>query len=172
MKKIIFSFLALSLIALCFSINLNAQSSEKDLDQVELMKQIEGTWIQEIGGDSTVTVKFIQFEKGYEIVANFQAKGETYSSGKGIVGFSGEDQMIVMYWLWSDGRLIGDFGKFVIDTQINWERYTGDHKHVLCKYETKFINPDKFINTWRCRGMKDTWDGVEPVEQVLIREKK
>jgi hypothetical protein len=152
--------------------NLNAQSSENDLDQVELIKQIEGTWIWEIGEDSTATVKFIPFEEGYEIVANFQARGETYSRGKGIVGFSGEDQIIVMYWLWSNGRLIGDFGKFVTGTQINWERYTADHKHVLCKYETKFINPDKFVNTWRCRGMKDTWDGVEPVEQVLTRVKK
>jgi hypothetical protein len=66
MKKIIFPMLALSLIVLCSSISLNAQSSEQELDQVELMKQFIGTWVAETGKDSTVVWEAIPMGKGYE----------------------------------------------------------------------------------------------------------
>ena len=50
MKKIMTLCIS-GFIALGFSMSLNAQSSEQDLDQVELMKQLIGTWEVESGVD-------------------------------------------------------------------------------------------------------------------------
>jgi hypothetical protein len=56
MKKIFFPFLVMPLIALCFSMSIHAQSSERDLDQVELMKQFVGFWKHDAGKDSVIII--------------------------------------------------------------------------------------------------------------------
>ena len=172
MKKIIFPMLVLPLMALCFSMTLNAQSSEQDLDQVELMKQFIGTWTTETGVDSTALWEIIPSDKGYVSNVYYQAKGVTYNTGKGIMGFTWEYQMVNMYTLWQDGYLSREMGKFVSDKKITFERYNADHSHVMGSIEINFLTPDNFINIWKWRGMKDTWDDAEVSEFNLTRVKK
>ena len=118
----------------------------------------------------TKTLVFLRGKKG--LIAAIVGMIISYLTAKGILGFYGEDHKIEMYWLYSNGWITRDFGDFVSETKLNWKRYTTDHKHVTTKVKTKFVTPDKFVNTWMSRGMKETWDGVEPVEQVLTRVKK
>ena len=172
MKKIIFSILALSLIALCFSMNLQAQSSETELDQVELMKQLIGSWTAETGVDSTVLWEVIPSDKGYISNVYWKTKGETYWTGKGIIGFTWEYQTVNMYALWQDGYLSRDMGKFVSDKKITFERYTADHSHVMGSMEISFLTPDKCINIWKWRGMTNTWDDAEVTEFNFTRVKE
>jgi hypothetical protein len=172
MKKIIFSFFALPFIALCFCVTLHAQSSENDLDQAELMKQFIGKWTSERGEDTTLIWEAIPINKGYEVNVFWQAKGETYLTTKGILGFARNKKLLNWYHLWPGGAVARDVGKFVSDNKLIMERHAIEPKHVMCKFETKFINSDKYVMTWKCRGMKDTWDGVEPVEYVWTRVKE
>ena len=172
MKKIIFSMLALPLIALCFSMNLHAQSSQQDLDQAELMKQFVGSWIAETGEDSTVIWEVIPFAKGYENNLHWQAKGETYETDKGIIGFNWQNQTVDMCTLWSDGWVTADIGKFVSDKKIMWERFSPGHMHVLASMEFNFITPDKYTMIFKYRGMEQTWDDAEVTEWIFTRVKK
>ena len=172
MKKIILSIFALPLIALCCSMSVNAQSSETDLNQVELMKQYIGTWKAEIVADTTAIVEIIPSEKGYVINVYYQAKGVTYNTGKGIIGFAKNNTLVNWYTLWSGGGVSRDFGKFVSEDKITWERYNADHNHVTGIIEGSFKSADKLIHIWKWRGMKDTWDDVPVYEFTLIRVKK
>ena len=172
MKKIIFSIFALSLIALCCSMNLHAQSSEKDLDQAELMKQFIGTWTAETGEDSTYIWEVIPHNKGYEHNSYWQAKGETYRTAKGLFGFTWENRTVNNSVLWSDGILTRDMGKFVSDKKMMWERFNAKHNHIIGSFEINFITPDKWNMIFKWRGMKETWDDAEVTEWNYTRLKK
>ena len=170
MKKIIFSMLALSLIALCFSMSLHAQSSEKDLDQVELMKQFIGTWTAVLGEDTTQIWEVIPMGKGYEHVIYWQAKGETYDTGKGITGFT--PSYVNMFWLWSNGNVRRDYGKFESDKKIIFEGFNITHTHVSATYDWHLITPDKIKMIFKSRGSSETWDDAVVTEFTYIRLKK
>ena len=172
MKKIIFSFLVLPMIALCFSVNLNAQSSETDLDQVELMKQLVGKWTAETGEDSTLIWEVIPFAKGYEGIGHWQAKGETYSTFKGILGFAKQYELVNMFYLWPNGTFSRDLGKFVSDKKMTLERFNADHTHVGSTIEVNLITADKHIWSFKQRGMKETWDDANVFEFIFTRVKK
>lgn len=165
--------LALTLIALCLSMSLQAQSSEKDLDQVELFKQFIGTWTGEWREDTTILWEFIPNKKGYEHIIHFQAKGETYQTNKGIIGFTWKYQDVNMYTLWQDGMLSRDMGKFVTDKKITWERFNAAHKYVVASMEMIFQTPDKFKLVFTSRVWKeDKFVDDKVTEAIYTRVKK
>jgi len=172
MKKIIFPMLVLPLIALCFSLNLHAQSSEQDLDQVELMKQLVGTWTAQTGVDSTALWEVIPSGNGYEHKFTRQAKGETYLTANGIIGFAQERQTLNMYMLWPNGNILRSVGKFVSDKKSIMERFNVDHSHAYASDEITFITPDKIKYIFKYRGNSETWDDAVVTEWIYTRVKK
>ena len=152
--------------------SLHAQSSEQDLDQVELMKQYIGKWKAEITTDTTLIFEVIPSDKGYVANGYYQAKGDTYWTGKGIIGFGKNNKLVNMYILWSGGNVSRDFGEFVSDNKIIWERYNADHNHVTGIIEGEFRSPDKFIHLWKWRGTKESWDEANVTEYIFNRVKK
>ena len=172
MKKIIISMLALSLMALCFSCNVNAQSSQQDLDKVELMKQYIGKWVTETGEDSTLNMEVIPFGKGFEIIRYRQAKGETYSTDKVICGFTQQYKIVNWYGLRQDGTLMIYTGKFVSDKKMILEQFDAEHKHVRAIQEVNFITPDKMKGIYKWRGNKETWDDAVVKSNTFTRFKK
>jgi hypothetical protein len=171
MKKIIFPMLALSLMALCFPGNVKAQSSEQELDQVELMKQFIGKWITDVGEDSTFVWEVIPWGEGYEQMANWQAKGETYSTIKGIIGFTSKYRKVNSHWLMTNGMMIRQLGDFVSDKNLIFELFNSKYDHVMGTYDFLFITPDKFEMIYKNRGMKDTWDDAFVMEYTWTRVK-
>ena len=174
MKKIIFSVLALLLIALFFSMSLQAQSTQQDLDQVELMKQFIGTWTEETGEDTTTVWEVIPFGEGYEDIIYWQAKGETYATaGKGLWGFSEKYQCFVHDFMYPDGSIDRDFAEFVSDKKMIGERFL-DAKlgHASESYEINLITPDKYKWVHKWRGNNETWDDAVVTEYIFTRVKK
>ena len=173
MKKIIFSLFVLPLFLLGYSANLNAQSSEKELDQAELMKQFTGTWTSEVGEDSTWTWAVIPFGEGYETNAKFQVKGETKGSWKGVMGFQEARKSVVICQMTLRGGIIRDVGKFVSDTKMVFDRYLARNPdRVRIKAEIEIITPDKYKVTFKNRGNNETWDGAEVSEFIYTRVNK
>ena len=172
MKKILFPMLILPLMALYFSMTLNAQSSEQDLDQVELMKQFIGTWIIETGEDSTMIWEVIPSNTGYLNNWSRQADGETYVTSQGILGFARNKQLVNWYHLWPSGGVARDLGEFISDNKLIGERFTVDQKHVTASFEINFQTPDKFKWVHKSRGMKETWDDAVVTEYIFTRVKE
>ena len=177
MKKIIFSILALSVIALCCSLNLQAQSSETDLDQVELMKQFIGPWKAELREDTTLLWWFrpSSFGEGYNSIAHWEAKGKTYRTTQGIIGFSGSPKKgfsgVSFYILWPDGTLSRDEGKFVSEKKLYIERFNKTHTKAFAKWELEFQSQDKFTSTWTPQGPNGTWEDDQVTIWKFIRVK-
>ena len=172
MKKIILSLLVLPLFALCCSMSLNAQSSENDLDQAELMKQAIGKWITETGEDSTYIWEVIPNNKGYVHNSYWQANGETYRTAIGLFGFTWKNRTVINSVLWPSGMITRDVGKFVSDTKMKWERFNDEHNHVIANFEVHFTTPDEWKMIFRWRGMKETWDDAVVTETIYTRVKE
>jgi hypothetical protein len=175
MKKISRSFIT-GLIAIWFSLGVTAQSSQQDLNQVELMKQFIGTWKTETGVDTTALWEVIPSDKGYLTNIYWQSKGVTYSTGKGIIGFTGKNklpnQIVNFVFLWPNGFISYDMGKFDSDKKISFERFNADHSHIPALWEMNFQTKDKITEIYKFRGSKDTWDDAKVTEYTFTRVKK
>ena len=175
MKKISRFFIP-GLIAICFSLGVNAQSSQQNLNQVELMKQFIGTWKTETGVDSIALWEVIPSDKGYLTNIYWQSKGVTYSTTKGIIGFTWKnnlpDQIVNLVVLWSGGGISYDMGRFDSDKKISFERFNAVHSHILAQWEMNFQTKDKITEIYKYRGYKDTWDNAKVTEYTFTRVKK
>jgi hypothetical protein len=110
---------------------------------------------------------------GYIIKASLQAKGETYMSVNGLMGFQAGGQNVVSYLMLPDGGIAKDVIKFVSDTEIKYDRYYPQNpNHVSEKMEVKFITPDKYTVTYKNRGMKETWDNAVVTKRTYTRIKE
>ena len=168
MKKI--SALCISgFIALGFSMSLNAQSSGKDLDQGELLKQFIGTWNAEIAKDTSITWEAIPVGKGYESIITWKANGEPYRTAKGICGFAMGGKKVNMFNLFPNGSIERAFGEFVSENKIVMEGYNYDHSKILAKYEINFPTPDTWNAKVKMKGSTGTWDVVINYSYVRIK---
>ena len=175
MKKISRFFIT-GLIAIWFSLGVTAQSSQQDLNQVELMKQLIGTWKTETGVDTTALWEVIPSDKGYLTNIYWQSKGVTYATTKGIIGFTSKnnlpDQIVNLVALWPNGFISYDMGKFDSDKKISFERFNAAHTHIPALWEMNFQTKDKITEIYKFRGNKDTWDDAKVTEYTFTRVKK
>jgi hypothetical protein len=172
MRKIIRSILALMLFAPYFSNSIHAQSSHRNLDQMELMQQFIGYWEGEAGKDTTVIWEVIPSDKGFEHMIKYKAKGVTYSVKKGFIGFTSEDQTVILVILRPNGMLHTYQGKFTSDIKIIWERYNYNHTILLAYVEMILETPDQIKEIIKWKGYKESWEDVEVQERIYTRLKK
>ena len=171
MKKF-FSLCISGLIGICLSMSLHAQSSQQDLDQVELAKQFIGSWTAETGVDSTVLWEVIPSGNGYTFNLYFKANGESYGTHKGIIGTPGKSETVTMVTMWQEGWITIDKAKFASDKKITFERFPQDLSHLTATLEMKFLTPNKFNFLYKERGMEETWDNAAVTEWTWTRVKK
>ena len=86
MKKLCFTTM-IAVFILLFTNGLQAQTSQATLNQVELMKQMLGSWMAEMGKDSTVTCEYKSFGFGMEDFMVASTKGKIYLTEKGLWGY-------------------------------------------------------------------------------------
>ena len=169
MKRILNIMLSL-LIFFSTSLCVSSQSSQKDLDQVKLLKQFIGTWDAKIAPDTVTTIEFIQAGAGIYSIQETKAKGNTYETSIGIMGFSDDKQSIITSDLWQIGIVSQDIGKFVSDKILVLERFINDQKHARMYIEIEFLSPESWIwrAKWRGNGMTwgEDWDITATANKV------
>lgn len=155
------------------SLSLNAQDPELKLDQVELMKQFSGKWKSDAGIDTVFYVKFKPVDKGYLYKGYWQAKGETYISFQGVMGFTWKYAGINLFILYKDGSLSRDLGKFVTKDKIVMERFSANHENLFAKWEWTFLSPEKAKFVFTRRGSADDWsDAVVTSDRIFKKVKE
>jgi hypothetical protein len=150
------------------SLKLSAQNDEA-LDQVELLKQFIGTWKIEIGQDTVITIEFSQAGEGIFNKQENKAKGKTYSTGYGLMGFSEDKQFIITTDLWPSGFISQDIGKFVSPHKYVFERFPINQKHSWIFVEVEFKS-ESII--WRQKSRRtemawpDEWTQEITIEKI------
>jgi hypothetical protein len=124
-----------------------AGENSNGLNQVELVKQILGTWKAEIAKDTFYTVKYQWLGTGMEGAIKIITKGKTVQQGKAIIGYDkkidkiietdlmeGSDIMLYALWFTSKNTC----------TEIPYEYISNPEKApVTWQYEIK--SPDVFV---------------------------
>ena len=170
MKKISALFIA-GLITLCFSLSVTAQSSQQDLDQVELMKYYIGTWEAEMGKDSILIWEVkTTAGKGFEHKAYWKIKGEVNYYGQGLMGFNWGNQHVIWSHMYSNGLILRDVGQFVSETKVINKRFSPEHERVMSIIEMDILGQDKYKAIHK--HMNDSQEIDLITEEVWNRVKK
>ncbi len=130
MRKSINIILFLSLM-IGFSVTLSAQSTEEELDQVELMKQFIGTWKAEVAEDTIVILKFVPIGGALGHTMEVIAKDTIFYTRPGIYGFSHDKKTVRFAGVNRDGIMSFDYARFVSDNKFIAEMYEDNIKHPL-----------------------------------------
>ena len=72
-----------------------SQNPQKKLNQSELLRQFEGTWVCEIGKDTTAYWDMEPWGTGFEAGLKYVTKGKIVKEGKGLYGYDSSIDKIV-----------------------------------------------------------------------------
>ena len=141
--------LTFSLIALCFSMSLHAQSSQQDLDQVELMKQFIGRWKAEMGKDTIAIAEYKPYGTGIDGYIKIETKGETIMEGRQLFGYDKKTDKIIQAELYKGSDIILWAGWFTSKDMfigVPLDDISNPEKAVI-RVEGDFKSPDLYIHT-------------------------
>jgi hypothetical protein len=121
--------------------------TSKELNQVELLKQLIGSWRCDYAKDTSYNVQYKLFGTGIEGTIKFVTKGKTVQGGKVLVGYDKKSDKLIETDLMegSDIMLYGFwFTSKTTCTEIPWEDISNpENTQVTWKYELK--SPDVFV---------------------------
>jgi hypothetical protein len=129
----------------------NAKNTEtsKELNQVELMKQMRGTWKLASANDTTIYFDFKPYGTGLEGNLKWMTKGKMFMEAKQLWGYDGKmdkftvsmivkgtDMEIIAFWFTSKSKfVVMPYSDIANPETASW------------KYEGEFKSPDVFTET-------------------------
>ena len=143
LTALIFAFL------LFISNGMQAQTTQTELNQLELLKQFLGTWKGVISGDTTTLAwECKSFSYGTEISSKIEVKGNILFEMKSLIGYDREnDKLIEADLIYSNIVLSALwFTSKNTCTQIPYELLSHPER-VSKKTNYEFKSPDLFIQT-------------------------
>ena len=155
MKKSIGILLSL-LLMFNLAPNLSAQTTDEELDQAELLKQLIGTWESEALGDTVISLLISPHNNGLYGVQENRVHGNTIGTYKVSIGLSDDKKMIIQTYLGPDGTIVLDLGKFVTKNTFVIDRYRGNTTHAMAQGIWE-ISPNSFKISFKVRGEGMTW---------------
>lgn len=127
---------------------IQAQTTDSQLDQVKLMKQMHGTWQYEFAPDSFIIWEIKPYGNGFEACYKFITEGETYREVKQLSGFDREREKFTTFTLFTSGGFVVFTGKFTSENQFYSEaRDFENPEKIMSKKEYEFKNTDTFTVT-------------------------
>jgi hypothetical protein len=155
------TFLTTTIVLLMLiSINrIQAQNTQKQLNQLEMMKQYMGNWRADAGKDTVEVWECQQYGKAFIINVFKVIKGQKVPWYINNTGFDASDSKLKGYVLWPNGNYITWIGLFSSDN-----KFSGDYMNTfnpattLAKFEMVFANPKE----WTYRMFNK--DGVKTIE--------
>jgi hypothetical protein len=140
-----------------FSLNLLSQSTDQELDQLELLKQFAGTWELPVSDDSIIVATMTLFGDGMFFKQENKANGITYSSYLGLWGLSPDKKTIESVGLDESGNIMYSVGKFVSPKKyVSEDNYDNPYPVRISEFE--FESPVSIIYRIKGRGEDLSWD--------------
>jgi len=142
-------FIALFITLTVLTLSTLAQKESPVIDQSELLKKFEGTWICEIGKDTIAQWDMIPFGTGFDARLKYTSLGKIIKEGKGLYGYDkildkiveagitkGKDIAVYVMWFTSDTRWV----------LIPYSDLPAPEKAGF-KMEGEFRSPDNLVET-------------------------
>ncbi|MGD0342056.1 MAG: hypothetical protein ABSA76_10160 [Bacteroidales bacterium] len=126
-----------------------AQTTQTNLNQVELMKQFTGSWKSNEVKDTTVYFDQKLYGTGQDIYFKYVSKAKTVMEGKQLWGYVKEIDKYILA-VTTEGHDIGIFVFwFTANNKWIWLPYSSmsNPERASIKYEGEFKSPDTFAET-------------------------
>ena len=159
MKKIYLTITIAVFLLICFN-RIQAQTTQTKLNQVELMKQLLGSWKSEAFQDTIVTGEMKSFGNGLEWYSKTEVKGKIVREGKSLIGYDKKNDKliecylsngspdIILYSMWFTSA--NKFEEILLKDVSNTENtliMKSEFKSPDLFIENDFVN-NKLINTY------------------------
>ena len=146
MKTYRLSTLIVIFVLLCTNA-IHAQTTQTQLNQLELIKQFIGNWKAEMGKDTTVFYEAKLFGTGIEDYMEFITKGKSYLKIKGLLGYDKKnDKYIHLKLLDPSGLALNAFwvtSKNIIEG-VQYQ-YISNPEDAPLKWKLEFKSSDSLI---------------------------
>lgn len=148
MKKLCLTA-AIAVLWMFFNNGAQAQTTQPKLNQVELMKQLLGTWQREVGKDSIQIGEFQQYENAFTENVYLVVNGKKSMVNIWSIGFSPKEDRFKCFAL----RPSGNYSTFIVSF-ISKNRCIGNRvqnfnpEKVLGNFEQVFETPTNFTVNW------------------------
>ena len=148
MKKTCLTITIAVFLLLCIN-GIQAQTTQTKLNQVELMKQLLGTWKSEAFQDSIWTGECKSFGNGLEWSSKTELKGKIVREGRSLMGYDKKNDKLIECDLSNSSPDIMLYSMWFTSANKFEEILLKDVSHpenaLIMKYE--FKSPDLFIET-------------------------
>jgi hypothetical protein len=150
MKKIC-SITMIAVFFLLFTNGIEAQTTQTQLNQVELLKQFLGSWKSEVGKDTTCFADFKPVGTVMEGNRNFVTNGKTFQSFKELIGYDKKTDKFIASQLWISSPDMHLYTLYFtaknICEVILFQDISNPEKAAL-KWKYEFKSPDLAIATY------------------------
>lgn len=143
------SFSIFILIEMFFSISINeayAQTTQTQLNQVELMKQFIGTWECELGKRTIYRSDNKQFGTGMACIIQVISKGVIVDSVEQLFGYDANTNKFVLAELIKSSSIV-EISSVCFTSEHTGEIITADPDSEKRKFNFEFITPDLIKET-------------------------
>jgi hypothetical protein len=165
-----FSIILAIMLLVSLLVDLSAQSTMEELDQIELTKQFIGRWITQWSEKTVATWDVKPSGDGYDFTITQETEGRPIRTDHGIIGFS-SDGVPTMAFMWSSWGLVTcDYGKFVSKNKMIVKRYDTREGEAVTFFEYEFINPGRLKMVMKGEEPGATWDRDEVREFIFEKE--
>jgi len=127
----------------------NAQTNQPQLNQIELFKQLIGSWTAEMGKDTTVFWEAKLFGTGIEDYMEFITKGKGYLKIKGLFGYDKESDKIIEATVLYGSDIISNAYWFTSENKCKGVpfKYLSNPENSVLRWEIEFKTPDMWVVT-------------------------
>jgi hypothetical protein len=148
MKKLCLVF-SISVFLLASTIRLQAQTTQNQLNQVELMKQFIGSWKTTFGNERTFFWEAKSYGTGFETNLLGVANGNTMFEGKQLLGYDKKNDKYIVAQMFQGKDIEIGATWFISNTKFKWipNCDISNPEKASIINEGEFKSPDMFVET-------------------------
>jgi len=148
MKSLCNTTMTVVLLLICLN-NIQAQTQNAKLNQVELWKKFSGTWEGKLSEDTFIVYENKPYGTGMETNIEIVIQGETVQEGKGLFGYDRESDKIIEATLLSGSDIICNAYWFTSENKCKGIpfKYLSNPDVSVLKWEIEFTSPDIWVVT-------------------------
>ena len=144
---------------LCFTIGIQAQTTQTKLDQVELMKQLLGNWQANEGIDTILLFEYKQFGQAYLANTYHIIKGQKTLSWINNFGFDVKAGKFKVYSIFLDGSYQTLICSFITEKEISSDIVQDFAPETAsAKVHIVFVSSNEYIKSLINKDGKKIWE--------------
>jgi hypothetical protein len=140
----------IALFILCCTNGIQAQTTQGKLNQVELLKQFNGTWKTDITIDTITTIECNPYGNGQDMYMKTETNGKITSEARALIGYDKERDILIEAYMMKNNPEVYLYARWFISQNTLQEIYLKDisnPEQAIYKWTLELLSSNSFIVT-------------------------